>query len=52
MNRVLQALGTVLAVAFGARIAWEVLLPVAPAAGVLLMFALIGWVLLGGPRSR
>lgn len=52
VRSVAQSVVVLLVVAVVARIVWELLAPLLPALGVLLIFIAIGALLLGGPRSR
>jgi CHASE2 domain-containing sensor protein len=52
MSRVTHALVVVLAVCVGVRVAAWVIEPVLPLLGALVMFAVIGYLLTGGPRFR
>jgi len=51
-QRVIQALGVILMVCLGVRIAAWLIAPVLPALGVLVVFAVVGYWLLGGARTR
>jgi hypothetical protein len=50
-QRVFQALGLVLLICLGVRIAAWLIAPILPALGVLVVLAAIFWWLLGGARS-
>jgi len=51
-HRVVQALGLILLVCLGVRIAAWLIEPILPALGVLVVLAVVGYWLLGGPRSK
>ena len=52
LQRVVQALVLVLLVCLGVRIAAWLIAPVLPALGVFVVFAGVGYRLLGGARTR
>lgn len=51
-HRVLQALGLILLVCLGVRVAAWLIEPILPALGVLVVLAAVGYRLFGGARSR
>lgn len=52
LRRVVQALGVVLLVCIGVRVAAWLIAPVLPLLGAMFVFGVIAWWLLSGPRSR
>jgi hypothetical protein len=51
LQRVIHALGLILLVCLGARVAAWLIAPILPALGILVVLASVGYWLLGGARS-